>query len=91
MTLERIKTDLREIGTFYRNIDVLKYFLAKVELVEKYNTAIAMAPSLLITVYVYHYHNGMDIYEIADKLSLSSTFVYKLLTKLYKFFFETFN
>lgn len=91
MTLEKVKNDLREVSIFYRNIDVLKYFPAKAELVEKYNTAIAMAPSLLISVYVYHFQNGMEVFEIADKLCLSTSVIYRLLNQLYNFFLETFN
>lgn len=80
--LEEVNTDLKKIRYYYKNYSALKNVESLSCLVEKYYNVISLAPAELVTYYVYYYQHNFCNKVVADKMSLSLSYITKISSYL---------
>ncbi len=91
MTLEQIRTDLKEIRYYHSRKDLLDKAIqlsGKSEILKKidiYNTAMQSATPKLLDVYYSLYFNNHTQESLSDELGFTIDYIYKLHKQLLKF------
>lgn len=97
ITLEQIKSDLREIRYYYlrkEKLDDASYSIGSIpikELLENYNCVIREAPLKLYDLYACLYIRGQTQEDLASELAYSPQYLRKLISQLYSYFKTKFN
>lgn len=97
ITQEEIKNELKDIRFYYSKKTMFEAAFKETkgnnisELVDKYNEAMKNAPTKLYGIYVCLYVHGETQESIANEMSYTPFYIYKLNNKLIEFLYKVFN
>lgn len=97
ITQEKIKSELKDIRFYYSKKTMFEAAFKETkgnnisELVDKYNEAMKNAPTKLYGIYICLYVHGGTQESIANEMSYTPFYIYKLNNKLIEFLYKVFN
>lgn len=97
ITQEEIKNELKDIRFYYSKKTMFEAAFKETkgnnisELVDKYNEAMKNAPTKLYAIYICLYVHGGTQESIANEMSYTPFYIYKLNNKLIEFLYKVFN
>ena len=97
ITLEEIKNELKDIRFYYSKKTMFDAAFKETkgnnitDLVDKYNETMKNAPTKLYGIYVCLYVHGGTQESIANEMSYTPFYIYKLNNKLIEFLYKVFN
>lgn len=86
--LEELKFELDYIKLYYSNKELFEHDKKMLELVERYNSVMALAPANLFILYKYRYQYNQCNKELASTFGFSLRYITELNSKLNTYLME---